>query len=99
MKKLTVKESKAIREQLTNGTRFTYPSFGAWDNGKRVGFKVSGYRNRPGEVSAIYRDDVGILGQSMNIDKVTDKVIYLFTFDMACNKTTAKMELNLIEFT
>jgi len=98
MKKLTAKEAKAIREKLTDGTTFTYPSFASWDNNKQVEFKVSGDINNTDKTSAIYRPDMTLLGLSMNVEKVTNKAIYLFSYDMACNKTTARMDLNLIEF-
>ena len=97
-RKLTAEQAREIKEQLTDGVSFTYPSFGSWDEGKRVEFKVSGDPDDRDKVSAIYRPDMTLLGMSMNVEKVTNKAIYLFSYDMACNKTTAKMDLSLIEF-
>jgi len=89
--KLTAKQAREIKEQLTDRVRFTYPGFNSWDKDRLITYTVSGDINNKDEVSAIYK----VIG-SMIVEKVTNQFIHLYSFDMVGNKTTAKMDLSLI---
>ena len=58
-------------------------------------FKIRCYADYKGEKTfAIFKDEV--FGKGMNVSKITDKYISLYTFDMLDNKTTDKMALDKI---
>ena len=62
-------------------------------NGKA--FKIRCYADYKGErLYSIFED--GVFGKGMNVSKITDKYISLYTFDMMGNQTTYKMALDRI---
>ena len=40
-----------------------------------------------------------VFGQGMNVDKITDTALKLYTFDLMGNKTTYSMDINKMHFT
>ena len=62
-------------------------------NGKA--FKIRCYAAFKGDKAyAIFED--GVFGKGMNVSKITDKYISLYTFDMMDQRTTYKMALDRI---
>lgn len=56
--------------------------------GKPMVYEISCYDIYNGEKSFAMREVAGFLNGSMNISKITDKLITLYTFDMFSKKST-----------
>ena len=55
------------------------------------------YKDRKGNnIYSVYRDGNKLLNEAMNVEKITNKYITLYSYDMMSNRTTYKMNIDKI---